>query len=64
MEIPNKAKRLNNFNTLSKQLLPCQGNGNGSLPVGKFDLAFAPQINHFNGKHTVQLKVLDWRAAT
>lgn len=37
--------------------------GNGSLPVGKFDLAFAPQINEFNGKRTVQLKVLDWRAA-
>lgn len=37
------------------------GAGNGSLPVGKFDLAFAPQINQFNGKRTVQLKVLDWR---
>ncbi|MGC3956673.1 MAG: single-stranded-DNA-specific exonuclease RecJ [Verrucomicrobiota bacterium] len=37
--------------------------GNGSLPVGKFDLAFAPQINEFNGKRTVQLKVLDWRPA-
>ncbi len=39
------------------------GAGNGSLPVGKFDLAFAPQINQFNGKRTVQLKVLDWRAS-
>ncbi len=39
------------------------GAGNGSLPVGKFDLAFAPQINQFNGKRTVQLKVLDWRVA-
>lgn len=37
--------------------------GKGSLPVGKFDLAFAPQINDYNGKRTVQLKVLDWRAA-
>lgn len=37
--------------------------GNGSLPVGKFDLAFAPQINEFNGRRLVQLKVLDWRAA-
>jgi single-stranded-DNA-specific exonuclease len=37
------------------------GAGNGSLPVGHFDLAFAPQINHFNGRRTVQLKVLDWR---
>jgi single-stranded-DNA-specific exonuclease len=38
------------------------GAGNGSLPVGKFDLAFAPQINQYNGKRSVQLKVLDWRA--
>jgi single-stranded-DNA-specific exonuclease len=35
--------------------------GDKSLPVGKFDLAFAPQVNEFNGKRTVQLKVLDWR---
>jgi single-stranded-DNA-specific exonuclease len=39
-------------------------NGGGqSLPVGKFDLAFVPQINEFNGKRAVQLKMLDWRAA-
>jgi single-stranded-DNA-specific exonuclease len=37
--------------------------GDGSLPVGKFDLAFAPALNEFNGRTTVQLKVLDWRAA-
>ncbi len=37
--------------------------GNGSLPVGRFDLAFAPQINDYNGRRTVQLKVLDWRPA-
>jgi len=37
--------------------------GAESLPVGKFDLAFAPQINQFNGKHSVQLKVLDWQPA-
>jgi single-stranded-DNA-specific exonuclease len=37
------------------------GAGMGSLPVGRFDLAFAPQINHYNGQCTVQLKVLDWR---
>jgi single-stranded-DNA-specific exonuclease len=36
--------------------------GNGSLPVGKFDLAFAPQVNEFKGKRTIQLKVLDWQA--
>jgi single-stranded-DNA-specific exonuclease len=37
--------------------------GNGTLPVGRFDLAFAPAINAFNGRTTVQLKVLDWRPA-
>ena len=36
--------------------------GDGSLPVGRFDLAFVPQLNEFNGSTTVQLKVLDWRA--
>jgi single-stranded-DNA-specific exonuclease len=34
--------------------------GDKSLPVGKFDLAFAPQVNEFNGRRTVQLKMLDW----
>jgi single-stranded-DNA-specific exonuclease len=38
--------------------------GSLSLPVGRFDLAFAPQINEFNGRRTVQLKVLDWRPET
>ncbi len=38
--------------------------GDESLPVGKFDLAFAPQINQFNGNRTVQLKVLDWQSAS
>ncbi|MBM3875733.1 MAG: single-stranded-DNA-specific exonuclease RecJ [Verrucomicrobia bacterium] len=33
------------------------------LPAGRFDLAFSPQINEFNGTRTVQLKVLDWREA-
>ncbi len=37
--------------------------GNGSLPIGTFDLAFAPGVNEFNGRTTVQLKVLDWRPA-
>ncbi len=36
--------------------------GELSLPVGTFDLAFAPQVNDFNGRSSVQLKVLDWRA--
>jgi len=35
--------------------------GDASLPVGQFDLAFLPQINEFNGRRTVQLKVHDWR---
>jgi single-stranded-DNA-specific exonuclease len=39
------------------------GAGKESLPEGKFDLAFAPQINEFNGRTTVQLKVLDWQPA-
>jgi single-stranded-DNA-specific exonuclease len=38
--------------------------GEKSLPVGKFDLAFAPQINQFNGNRTVQLKVVDWQPAS
>jgi single-stranded-DNA-specific exonuclease len=37
------------------------GAGKASLPEGKFDLAFAPQVNEFNGRRAVQLKVLDWR---
>jgi single-stranded-DNA-specific exonuclease len=40
------------------------GAGNGTLPVGKFDLAFAPQVNQYNGKRTIQLKVLDWQHAS
>jgi single-stranded-DNA-specific exonuclease len=39
------------------------GAGQESLPVGKFDLAFAPKADLYNGRRTVQLKVLDWRAA-
>ncbi len=35
--------------------------GAGALPVANFELAFAPAINEFNGRTTVQLKVLDWR---
>ncbi|HXI68924.1 MAG TPA: single-stranded-DNA-specific exonuclease RecJ [Verrucomicrobiae bacterium] len=39
------------------------GAGKEALPEGAFDLAFAPQINEFNGRTTVQLKVLDWQPA-
>lgn len=34
-----------------------------SWPEGTFDLACAPQINEFNGRTTVQLRLLDWRPA-
>ena len=37
------------------------GAGQESLPVGTFELAFAPSVNEFNGRRAVQLKVLDWR---
>jgi len=37
--------------------------GGGSLPVGRFDLAFTPQINSYGGRTSVQLKVLDWQPA-
>ena len=39
------------------------GAGNEAQPAVRFDLAFAPQINEYNGRRTVQLKVLAWRAA-
>jgi single-stranded-DNA-specific exonuclease len=39
------------------------GGGNESLPVGRFDVAFTPQVNEYNGRRCVQLKVIDWRAA-
>lgn len=39
------------------------GAGGESLPVGRFDLAFAPQLNAYSGRRNVQLKVLDWRPA-
>jgi single-stranded-DNA-specific exonuclease len=35
--------------------------GNEPLPDSRFDLAFAPQVNEYNGRRIVQLKVLDWR---
>ncbi len=40
------------------------GVGDAALPDGTFDLAAVPQVNEFNGRRTVQLKVLDWRPAT
>jgi single-stranded-DNA-specific exonuclease len=38
--------------------------GEATLPDGRFDLAFAPQANEFNGTRSVQLKLLDWRPAS
>jgi single-stranded-DNA-specific exonuclease len=37
------------------------GAGAEPLPEGRFDLAFSPQLNAYNGRCVVQLKVLDWR---
>jgi single-stranded-DNA-specific exonuclease len=39
------------------------GAGQTEPPVGSFDLAFSPQVNAYNGRRSVQLKVLDWRPA-
>lgn len=39
------------------------GVGDAAMPKGVFDLAFAPQRNEYNGRTTIQLKLLDWRAA-
>jgi hypothetical protein len=39
------------------------GAGNEPLPVGRFDVAFIPQLNQFNQSCSIQLKVLDWRQA-
>ncbi len=35
--------------------------GNRLLPEDAFDLAFAPQVNHYHGRLSVQLKVIEWR---
>jgi len=35
-----------------------------SLPEGVFDVAAIPQLNEFRGSQSIQLKVLDWRAAS
>ena len=32
-------------------------------PKDTFDIAVAPQINDFNGRRSVQLKLIDWRPA-
>jgi single-stranded-DNA-specific exonuclease len=35
--------------------------GDKPWPTGTFDLAGVPQINEFDGRRTVQLRLLDWR---
>jgi single-stranded-DNA-specific exonuclease len=37
--------------------------GDAALPDGAFDLACAPEINEFNGRRSLQLKLLDWKRA-
>lgn len=34
------------------------------LPEGRFDIAFAPERNDYNGQSRLQLRLLDWRPAT
>jgi len=31
------------------------------MPEGRLDLAFTPAINEYQGRRSVQLRVLDWR---
>lgn len=38
--------------------------GDAPLPKVRFDLAFTPQINEFNGRRSVQLKVADWQSCS
>lgn len=35
--------------------------GNRPIPEGVFELACVPHVHEFNGRRSVQLKVLDWR---
>lgn len=50
----------NGSTTLESIWWNCEAN---PLPENKFDLAFEPLINEFNGRKQVQLKLLDWRPA-
>lgn len=38
--------------------------GDQRWPLGTFDLAFTPDLNNYNGKTNVQLKLLDWKPAS
>ena len=35
--------------------------GQAPMPGGRFDLAFVPTVNEYQGRRGVQLRVLDWR---
>jgi single-stranded-DNA-specific exonuclease len=37
--------------------------GDRPVPTGRFDLACVPHVHEFNGRRSVQMKVLDWRPA-
>jgi single-stranded-DNA-specific exonuclease len=39
------------------------GGGHRSWPEDVFDVAVEPGLNHYNGRTTVQLKLLDWQAS-
>lgn len=38
------------------------GARDAKVPDGMFDLAFVPEINEFNGRRTVNFKLLDWQS--
>lgn len=38
--------------------------GDMAIPSGRFDLAAVPQINDYQGRRSVQLRLLDWRPAS
>jgi len=38
--------------------------GDAPLPKVRFDLAFTPLINEFNGRRSVQLKISDWQPSS
>jgi single-stranded-DNA-specific exonuclease len=39
------------------------GAGDAPLPQERFDLAFEPELNDYNGRTSVQLRLLDWQPA-
>jgi single-stranded-DNA-specific exonuclease len=38
--------------------------GEAPAPAGRFDLAFTPTLNEYQGRRSVQLRVLDWRPSS